>query len=134
MYLLVLPVLFDDQLWRITSELEIWPSNLKIIQMKIAQNITELIGQTPLVRLNKLTQGLEAEVLVKLESMNPGGSVKDRLGLALIEAAERDGLIGPNTTIIEPTSGNTGVGLAMVFASRVNKNRSRIIIAKWELN
>jgi len=86
--------------------------------MKIAQNITELIGQTPLVRLNKMTHGLEAEVLVKLESLNPGGSVKDRLGLALIEAAERDGLIRPTTTIIEPTSGNTGVGLAMVCASK----------------
>lgn len=86
--------------------------------MKIAQNITELIGQTPLVRLSKLTKGLEAEVLVKLESLNPGGSVKDRLGLALIQAAERDGLIKPTTTIIEPTSGNTGVGLAMVCASR----------------
>jgi len=86
--------------------------------MKIAQNITELIGQTPLVRLNKLTKGVEAEVLVKLESFNPGGSVKDRLGLALIQAAERDGLISQNTTIIEPTSGNTGVGLAMVCASK----------------
>ena len=86
--------------------------------MKIAQNITELIGQTPLVRLNKMTHGLEAEVLVKLESLNPGGSVKDRLGLALIEAAERDDLIRPTTTIIEPTSGNTGVGLAMVCASK----------------
>jgi cysteine synthase len=93
-------------------------SGLKIIQMKIAQNITALIGQTPLVRLTKLTEGVEAEVLVKLESFNPGGSVKDRLGLALIEAAERGGLIGPDTTIIEPTSGNTGVGLAMVCASR----------------
>lgn len=86
--------------------------------MKIARNITELIGQTPLVRLNKLTQGIEAEVLVKLESFNPGGSVKDRLGLALIQAAERDGLINSSTTIIEPTSGNTGVGLAMVCASK----------------
>ncbi|GET21281.1 cysteine synthase A [Prolixibacter denitrificans] len=86
--------------------------------MKIAQNITELIGQTPLVRLNKLTKGIEAEVLVKLESFNPGGSVKDRLGLALIQAAERDGLINEHTTIIEPTSGNTGVGLAMVCASK----------------
>jgi cysteine synthase A len=86
--------------------------------MKIAQNITELIGQTLLVRLNKLTKDIEAEVLVKLESFNPGGSVKDRLGLALIQAAERDGLINANTTIIEPTSGNTGVGLAMVCASK----------------
>ncbi|GET33471.1 cysteine synthase [Prolixibacter bellariivorans] len=86
--------------------------------MKIAQNITELIGQTPLVRLNKLAQGIEAEVLVKLESFNPGGSVKDRLGLALVQAVERDGLISSSTTIIEPTSGNTGVGLAMVCASK----------------
>lgn len=84
--------------------------------MKVANSIIDLIGNTPLVRLNKLTKGIEANVYVKLESQNPAGSVKDRLALAMIEAAERDGLIGPGSTIIEPSSGNTGIGLAMVCA------------------
>ncbi len=85
----------------------------------IADNIIELIGNTPLVRLNRLTEGLGASVVVKLESFNPGGSVKDRIGIAMIEAAERDGLIVPGkTTIIEPTSGNTGIALAMVCAAK----------------
>jgi cysteine synthase len=84
--------------------------------MKIADNISQLIGQTPLVRLNRLTEGLDVTVLAKLESMNPGGSVKDRLAIAMIEAGERDGLISRDTVIIEPTSGNTGIGLAMVCA------------------
>jgi len=87
--------------------------------MKRAASITELIGRTPLVRLNRISDETGAEVLGKLESLNPGGSVKDRIGLAMIEAAERDGLIAPGrTTIIEPTSGNTGVALAMVAAAR----------------
>jgi cysteine synthase A len=87
--------------------------------MKRAGSITELIGRTPLVRLNRISDETGAEVLGKLESFNPGGSVKDRIGLAMIEAAERDGLIAPGrTTIIEPTSGNTGVALAMVAAAR----------------
>ena len=87
--------------------------------MKRAASITELIGRTPLVRLNRISDETGAEVLGKLESLNPGGSVKDRIGLAMIEAAERDGLITPGrTTIIEPTSGNTGVALAMVAAAR----------------
>jgi cysteine synthase A len=87
--------------------------------MKRAGNITELIGRTPLVRLNRMSDETGAEVLGKLESFNPGGSVKDRIGLAMIDAAERDGLIAPGrTTIIEPTSGNTGVALAMVAAAR----------------
>lgn len=86
--------------------------------MKIANNIIELVGRTPMVRLNRLTEGIDCEVIVKLESQNPGGSVKDRLGFAMIEAAERDGLINQNTTIIEPTSGNTGVGLAFVCAAK----------------
>jgi cysteine synthase A len=87
--------------------------------MKRAGNITELIGRTPLVRLNRISDETGAEVLGKLESFNPGGSVKDRIGLAMIDAAERDGLIGPGrTTLIEPTSGNTGVALAMVAAAR----------------
>jgi cysteine synthase A len=87
--------------------------------MKRAASITELIGRTPLVRLNRISDETGAEVLGKLESLNPAGSVKDRIGLAMIEAAERDGLITPGTTtIIEPTSGNTGVALAMVAAAR----------------
>jgi len=87
--------------------------------MNRAGNITELIGRTPLVRLNRISDESGAEVLGKLESSNPGGSVKDRIGLAMIEAAEREGRIVPGrTTIIEPTSGNTGIALAMVAAAR----------------
>jgi cysteine synthase A len=87
--------------------------------MNRAGSITELIGRTPLVRLNRISDESGAEVLGKLESFNPGGSVKDRIGLAMIEAAERDGRIAPGrTTLIEPTSGNTGIALAMVAAAR----------------
>ncbi len=86
--------------------------------MKIANNVTELVGNTPLVRLNRLTQNAVAEIVVKLEFYNPAHSVKDRIGVAMIEAAERAGKIGPDTIIIEPTSGNTGIALAMVSAAR----------------
>ena len=86
--------------------------------MKIADSIIDLIGRTPMVRLNRLTEGLDCEIVVKLESQNPGGSVKDRLGFAMIDAAEKSGLINKDTVIIEPTSGNTGVGLAFVCAAK----------------
>ena len=82
----------------------------------IADSVLELIGNTPLVRLRHVTPEGSAEVLGKMDSLNPGGSVKDRIALAMIEAAERDGLIKPGDTIVEPTSGNTGIGLAMVAA------------------
>ncbi len=85
--------------------------------MTVYGNVTELIGRTPMVRINKLNEG-EAEVIVKLESFNPGGSVKDRIALSMIEAGEKAGEINKDTLIIEPTSGNTGIGLALVSAAK----------------
>ncbi len=84
--------------------------------MKTYNNILETIGKTPLVKLNKLSQGIDATIMVKIEARNPGGSVKDRISLSMIQEAEKQGLIKPGATFVEPTSGNTGIGLAMVCA------------------
>jgi cysteine synthase len=84
--------------------------------MKIYNNVLETIGKTPLIRLNKLTEGIDATVVGKIEARNPGGSVKDRISLSMIEEAEKQGLVKPGATFVEPTSGNTGIGLAMVCA------------------
>lgn len=86
--------------------------------MKIANNVTELVGNTPLVKLNRITAGAGATVVTKLEFFNPGHSVKDRIAVAMLDAAQAAGRIGPDTVVLEPTSGNTGIGLAMVCAAR----------------
>jgi cysteine synthase A len=86
--------------------------------MKIAKDATELVGNTPLVRINRLAAGLPGQIVAKLEFFNPANSVKDRIGVAMIEAAEREGLIDQDSVIVEPTSGNTGIALAMVCAAR----------------
>ena len=89
-----------------------------IHDMRIDNDITELIGNTPLVRIRHVTDGAGAEVAAKLEFFNPSHSVKDRIGVAMIDAAQEAGLIGPDTVVVEPTSGNTGIALAMVCAAR----------------
>src|SRR5919205_2948022 len=86
--------------------------------VEISASILDLVGNTPLVRLNRVTEGIAATVLAKVEYFNPGGSVKDRIALKMVEEAERSGAIQPGGTIVEPTSGNTGVGLALVAQQR----------------
>ncbi len=88
-------------------------------ELTVAPSIADCVGRTPMVRLERMTEGLDAELYAKLESLNPGGSVKDRIGVAMIDAAEREGRIAPGrTTIVEATSGNTGIALAFVCAAR----------------
>jgi cystathionine beta-synthase len=86
--------------------------------MKYANSVVDLIGNTPLVKLNRVTDGIAATVLAKVEYLNPGGSVKDRIAARIIDAAEAEGKLLPGGTIVEPTSGNTGVGLALVAQQR----------------
>ncbi|WP_407375721.1 cysteine synthase A [Methanobrevibacter sp.] len=93
-------------------------ANIPELKRGVLESITDAIGNTPIVRLNNLTEGLEAEVDVKIESFNPTGSVKDRVAVAMIEDAEEKGLLEPGATIIEPTSGNTGIGLAFAAAAK----------------
>ena len=89
---------------------------------KVVNNVTELIGGTPLVRLNRIVPEGSAEVFVKLEYQNPGSSVKDRIAISIVEEAEKEGKLKPGDTIIEATSGNTGIGLAMVAAAKGYKS------------
>src|SRR6266581_8264085 len=86
--------------------------------MRYVESVVDLVGDTPLVKLNSVATGLRATILAKVEYLNPGGSVKDRIALRMIEAAEESGALRPGGTIVEPTSGNTGVGLAIVAAER----------------
>ena len=86
--------------------------------LRLAGEVSAVIGNTPLVKLGRVAEGLGGEVVAKLEMLNPGGSVKDRIGVAMLDAAEAEGAIGPGATIVEPTSGNTGIALAMVCAAR----------------
>src|SRR3954462_9855523 len=104
--------------------------------------ILDLVGNTPIVRLDRLSPAGHARILAKLEQLNPGGSVKDRIGLSMIGAAEREGLLKPGGTIVEPTSGNTGVGLALAAAQKgyrlvfvmphqMNQEKNSMLPAEW---
>ncbi|HZR99211.1 MAG TPA: cysteine synthase A [Chloroflexota bacterium] len=94
------------------------PARLPGVRPLVADSVLDLVGNTPLVRLNRVVPAGAATILAKVESLNPAGSVKDRIALAMVEAAEREGRLRPGATIVEPTSGNTGIGLAMVAAAR----------------
>ena len=94
--------------------------------MKIAKDVTELIGNTPLVSLTRLGGGLPGTIVLKLEYFNPAHSVKDRIGLSMIAAAEREGRIKPDTIILEPTSGNTGIALAFIAAVRGYREKAAL--------
>src|SRR6267143_5274526 len=104
--------LIREALWA----LRWFPARVVSSMARISGNVLEAVGNTPLVRLNRMAKGVAAAIYVKVEAMNPGRSVKDRMGLAMVEEAERKGLLGPGGTIVEPTSGNTGVALALVAA------------------
>ena len=103
------------------------------MKRSVCQDVTGAIGGTPLIRLARFTAGLSIELLVKLESMNPLGSVKDRLALALITDAEQSGALKAGATLVEPTSGNTGIGLAAICASRHTHLRSTLKSA-WKVS
>jgi cystathionine beta-synthase len=111
-------VLFADEPVDVAPGVETWPATDPGPPMDVSDSLTDLIGNTPLVRLNRTGRHLRCHLLAKLEYLNPGGSVKDRPALAMIRAAEAEGLLRPGSTIVEPTSGNTGVGLAMIAAQR----------------
>lgn len=96
------------------SQMDVRCSNLRGMRKKICENVIEAIGNTPIIRLNKIGKGLKTEIFVKLETTNPGGSIKDRIAPFIIDAAEKSGALKPGGTIVEATSGNTGMGLAMV--------------------
>jgi hypothetical protein len=111
-------VLFDDEPLVAAPGVETWPLTDPGPPMDVSESLIDLIGDTPLVRLNRTGRHLRCHLLAKLEYLNPGGSVKDRPALAMIRAAEAEGLLRRGSTIVEPTSGNTGVGLAMIAAQR----------------
>ena len=114
-----LPVeVLSDRALAVDSAIEVSPINDRGPAIDAADSLLDLVGNTPLVRLDRIGRNLPGQLLAKLEFLNPGGSVKDRPALAMIEAAERDGRLRPGGTIVEPTSGNTGVGLAIVAARR----------------
>ncbi len=111
-------VLFADEPVVVAPGVETWPATDPGPQMEVSESLIDLVGNTPLVRLNRTGRHLRCHLLAKLEYLNPGGSVKDRPALAMIRAAEAEGLLRRGSTIVEPTSGNTGVGLAMIAAQR----------------